>query len=267
VIWATFPVPTVHSLVDSHCHLADADFDADRDDALARARAAGVASMLVVGVMDGSGRHRRALDLASANQLGCAVGMHPHEAQLVSEPDYEELAGLARAGRILAVGEIGLDFHYDLSPRDVQEQVFRRQIRLAHDAALPIIIHTREAEAETLKILAEERVPAHGGVVHCFTGSAEMAAAALAMGLFLSFSGIVAFPRAEALRAIAREVPSDRLLIETDAPYLAPPPHRGRRNEPAFVVEVARAVAAARGVGLEQVAASTSDNYARCFRI
>ena len=258
-------MPTVHSLVDSHCHLADADFDADREAVLERARAAGVARLNVVGVMDGSGRHRRALDFAAAHGLGCSAGMHPHEARLASEPDYEELAELARAGRILAIGEIGLDFHYDLSPREVQGQVLRRQIRLAHDVALPIIIHTREAEEEMLKILAEERVPARGGVVHCFTGRAEMARAALAMGLFLSFSGIVAFPRAEALRAIAREVPPDRLLIETDAPYLAPPPHRGRRNEPAFVVEVARAVAAARGVGLEEVARSTSENYARCF--
>jgi TatD DNase family protein len=260
-------VPTALNLVDSHCHLADPDYDGDRDAVLARARVAGVERLLVVGVMDGSGRHRRALDLAASCGLECAVGIHPHEARLATEESYAELADLARARRIVAIGEIGLDFHYDLSPRAFQEEVFHRQIRLARDAALPVVIHTRAAEAETLAILAEERIPDVGGVVHCYTGSAEMARALLAMGLFLSFSGIVAFPRAANLRAIASEVPEDRLLIETDAPYLAPPPHRGRRNEPAFVIEVARTVAAARRLELGELARITRDNYARCFRL
>jgi TatD DNase family protein len=260
-------VPTAPSLIDSHCHLADPDFDSDRDEVVARAREVGVASMLVVGVMDASGRHRRALELAAAHGFDCAVGIHPHEARLADEPAYEELADLARARRILAIGEVGLDFHYDLSPRDVQEEAFRRQIRLAREARLPIVVHTREAEARTVAILREEHADDVGGVVHCFSGSADLARAAIELGMFVSFSGIVTFPRAEALRAIARDVPVDRLLIETDAPYLAPPPHRGRRNEPAFVVEVARTLAAARNVALDGFARTVCDNYARCFRL
>jgi TatD DNase family protein len=259
-------VPTAVSLVDSHCHIADTEFDADRDAVIARARAAGVDRLLVMGAMDGSGRQRRALDVAAAGGFECAVGIHPHEARLATEGAYEEIAELARAGRIVALGEIGLDFHYDLSPRETQQEVFRRQLRLARELAVPIIIHTREAERETLAILTEEHAGEIGGVVHCFTGSGELARAALDLGLYLSFSGIVAFPRADALREVARDVPGDRLLIETDAPYLAPPPHRGRRNEPAFVVEVARAVAQARGVDVAEIARLTAENYARCFR-
>jgi TatD DNase family protein len=260
-------VPTAADLIDSHCHIADPDFDEDRDAVIARARGAGVARLLVVGVMDGSGRHRGALEVAAAAGFECAVGVHPHEARLANEAAYEELAALGRSRRIVAIGEIGLDFHYDHSPRDVQAEAFRRQIRLARDLRLPIIVHTREAEAETLAILGEERASEPGGVVHCFSGSAALARAALDLGFYLSFSGIVAFPRAEALREIARDVPDDRLLIETDAPYLAPPPHRGRRNEPAFVVEVARVLARTRGSDLEKIAALATDNYKRCFSV
>ena len=260
-------MPTAPSLIDSHCHLADPDFDLDRDAVVARAREAGVAGMLVVGVMDQSGRHRRALEVAAAHGLDCGIGVHPHEARLAREEDYAELAQVAQAGRILAIGEIGLDFHYDLSPRDVQEEAFRRQIRLAREAALPIIVHTREAEARTVAILREEHAEEVGGVVHCFSGSAALARAAIELGMFVAFSGIVTFPRAEELRAVARDVPADRLLVETDAPYLAPPPHRGRRNEPAFVVEVARTVATARNLALDELGRITCDNYARCFRL
>jgi TatD DNase family protein len=260
-------VPIAASVIDSHCHLADPDFDGDRDAVIARARQAGVSRLLVVGVIDGSGRHSRALEVASTGGFECAVGVHPHEARIATDATYEELTGLARARRIVAIGEIGLDFHYDHSPRDVQAEVFRQQIRLARETQLPIIVHTREAEAETLAILREERASDVGGVLHCFSGSAALGRAALDLGLYLSFSGIVAFPRAEALRTVARDVPADRLLIETDAPYLAPPPHRGQRNEPAFVVEVARALAAARGAGLDELAEQTTANYARCLGV
>jgi TatD DNase family protein len=253
--------------VDSHCHIAGQEFADDRAAVLERARAVGVTRLLVVGVMDGSGEHRRALDFAAAQRLPCAVGAHPHEARLATGAAHEELAALAAAGSIVAIGEIGLDFHYDLSPRDVQIEVFRRQIRLARDVHLPIVVHSREAEEETAAILAEERAEEVGGVIHCYTGGPVLAQRALALGFFISFSGIVAFPKAETLREVAASVPGERLLIETDAPYLAPPPHRGQRNEPAFVVEVARALALARGVTTAEVARQTTLNFSRCFRL
>jgi TatD DNase family protein len=165
----------------------------------------------------------------------------------------------------VAIGEIGLDFHYDHSPRDVQVETFRRQVRLARDVGLPVIVHTREADAETATLLEGEGAAEVGGVIHCFTGGADLAQRALALGFFVSFSGIVAFPRADGIQAVAQTMPLDRLLIETDAPFLAPPPHRGKRNEPAFVVEVAREVAALRGVTVETVGAATKANFERLF--
>ena len=166
----------------------------------------------------------------------------------------------------MAIGEVGLDFHYDHSPRDVQREVFRRQIRLARDVGLPLIIHTREADEESAMILEQESAKEAGGVIHCFTGGEELARRALALGFYISFSGIVAFPRAETIQAVARTVPEDRLLIETDSPFLAPPPHRGKRNEPAFVVEVARKVAGLRGTTAEAVGAAAKRNFDRLFR-
>jgi TatD DNase family protein len=253
-------------VIDSHCHVDMPQFDTDRDAVVARAREAGVAEMLVVGGVDEGAGHRRALEVAAAYGLPVTAGLHPHEARFASEKVYDELRGLAREGRIVAIGEIGLDFHYDHSPRDAQREAFRRQIRLARDGGLPIVVHTREADAETLEILQEEGAAEAGGVVHCFTGGLELARRALEMGLLISFSGIVAFPRAEVIQQVARDVPDDRLLVETDAPYLAPPPHRGKRNEPAFVVDVARKVAALRGTTAEAVGRLARANYARLFR-
>jgi len=247
--------------------VAGEEYDEDRDAVLARARDAGVGTLLVVGVMDGEGGHTRALELAGRQGFPCAVGAHPHDARLATEATYAEIAGHAQGGRIVAVGEIGLDFHYDLSPRAEQAEVFRRQIRLARELGLPIIVHSRSAEDETATILEEERAGEVGGVIHCFTGGAALAGRCLALGFAISFSGIVAFPRAEALREVARTVPGERLLVETDAPYLAPPPHRGRRNEPAWVVDVARALAAARGEAEADVARQTSENFRRLFRV
>ena len=254
------------SVVDSHCHIDMPEFDEDRDDVVARARAAGLVEMLIVGGVDEHAAHRRALEVAARFGLPATAGVHPHEARVADEATYDELRGLARDGRIVAIGEVGLDFHYDHSPRDVQREVFRRQIRLAREVGLPLVVHTREADEETTQILEQERALETGGVIHCFTGGLELAKRALAIGFHLSFSGIVAFPRAETIQQVARECPSDRLLVETDAPFLAPPPHRGRRNEPAFVVEVARKVAELRGESPAVVGEIVLRNYARLFR-
>ncbi|MBN2370737.1 MAG: TatD family hydrolase [Vicinamibacteria bacterium] len=252
-------------MIDSHCHIDSREFDADRDAVIERARAAGVETMLVVGVMDGRGGHESALNVSRRHGLPVAVGIHPHEARFADEAAYEELARLAHEKRIVAVGEIGLDYHYDHSPRDAQREAFRRQLRLAQSVGLPVIIHTREADGETITILTEENVGASGGVLHCFSGGESLARRALDLGLYISFSGIVAFPKACEIREVARWVPEDRLLIETDAPYLAPPPYRGKRNEPAFVVEVARTLAEARKETFFNIAQATTVAFQRLF--
>jgi TatD DNase family protein len=254
------------TIADSHCHIDMPQFDADRDEVVGRARAAGVKTLLLVGGMDEEQGHRRALRVAEGLGQPCSAGIHPHEAKLASEAHYDELRGLARENRIVAIGEIGLDFHYDHSARDAQREVFRRQVRLAREVGLPVIIHTREADDETAALLEDEGARECGGVIHCFTGGAALAGRALALGFFVSFSGIVAFPRAEGIQAVARTVPLDRLLVETDAPFLAPPPHRGKRNEPAFVVEVARKVAALRGVTAQEIGLAARANLARFLR-
>jgi TatD DNase family protein len=252
-------------MIDSHCHIDLPQFDADREAVVARARQAGVVEMLVIGGLDGEGGHLRALAVAQAFGLPATAGIHPHEARLADEAAYLELERLARERRIVAIGEIGLDFHYDHSPGDVQREVFRRQIRLARETRLPLVVHTREADAETCAILEQEGAAEVGGVIHCFTGGPELARRALGLGFFISFSGIVAFPRAQPIQSLAREVPDERLLVETDAPFLAPPPYRGGRNEPAFVVEVAASVAALRGVSRDRVGELVRRNYARLF--
>ncbi len=252
-------------LIDSHCHLDMVEFDADRDAVVARAREAGVEEMVLVGGVDADAGHQRALRVADSLGFRATTGVHPHEARHATEAVYDELRGLAREGRIVAIGEVGLDFHYDHSPREVQREVFRRQIRLAREVGLPLVIHTREAEDETVAILEEEGARDAGGVVHCFTGGSFLAKAALGLGLHISFSGIVAFPRSAAIQEVARTIPIDRLLVETDAPYLAPPPHRGQRNEPAFVLEVAKAVARLRGVELSEVARASTENARGLF--
>jgi TatD DNase family protein len=254
------------TLIDSHCHIDMPEFDADRDEVVARARADGLVEMLVVGGVDEHAGHRRALEVAGRYGLPATAGVHPHEAKLADERVYDELRGLARDGRIVAIGEIGLDFHYDHSPRPAQREAFRRQLRLAREVGLPVVVHTREADEETCDILEEERAGQAGGVIHCFTGGVELARRSLALGLCLSFSGIVAFPRAATIQQVARETPGDRLLVETDAPFLAPPPHRGKRNEPAYVVEVARKVAELRGEPVEEIGKAVVTNYARLFR-
>jgi TatD DNase family protein len=242
-------------------------FDADRDAVVARAREAGVETMLVVGGVDEEGGHRRALRVADELGLPVSAGVHPHEARLFDESVFDELAGLAREGRIVAIGEVGLDFHYDHSPRPVQREVFRRQVRLAREVGLPLIVHTREADEETAAILAEEGAGEAGGVIHCFTGGLALAQAALDLGFLISFSGIVAFPRAETIQEVARTVPADRMLVETDAPFLAPPPYRGKRNEPAYVARTAEKVAELWGLPVDEVGEITTENARRFFRL
>lgn len=254
-------------LVDSHCHIDTAAFDEDRDAVVARAREAGVGTMLLVGCVDAEAGHRRTLRVAGELGLKASAGVHPHDAKHLTDATLDELRGLARDKGIVAIGEIGLDFHYDHSPRDVQRDVFRRQLRLVRDLGLPLIVHTREADLETAALLEEEGAGEVGGVIHCFTGGHELADRALALGFFISFSGILAFPRAQVIQEVAARVPLDRLLVETDAPYLAPPPHRGKRNEPAFVVEVAKKLASLRGTSPEAVAEATTANFRLLFRV
>ncbi len=257
--------------VDSHAHIDGAEFDADRDAVIQRARDAGVSTILNVGTGDPhSGALERAVELAEKHaDIYTSVGTHPHDAGLFDEQAEQRITSLARQSRrVIAWGEIGLDFHYDNSPRDVQMNAFRRQLQLARDARLPVIIHTREAEAETIAILKSDWAGAGlPGIMHCFSGSLGLAQAALELGFLISFSGIVTFKKADDLRSIAAQVPLDRLLIETDCPFLAPVPFRGKRNEPAYVVEVARCLAELYGVRLEEMAGITSSNFVGVFKL
>jgi len=257
--------------VDSHAHIDGPEFDADREAVIQRARNVGVGAILNVGTGNPhSGALERAIQLAESQpDIFAAVGTHPHDARLFDDQAEERLTRLVQqSSRIIAWGEIGLDFHYDNSPRENQREAFRRQLRLARAAKLPVIIHTREAEEETIEILRAEWAAANlPGVMHCFSGSAKLAEQALELGLFISFSGIVTFKKAQELREIARQVPIEQLLIETDCPYLTPVPFRGKRNEPAYVVEVARCLAEVKGITIDEVARVTTANFSRAFRI
>ncbi len=257
--------------VDSHAHIDGEEFDADRDEVVARARAAGVRAILNVGTGDPhGGNFERAAALAEKYEgVYAAAGVHPHDAKLYDDAAERRLLEVLRGSvRVVALGEIGLDYHYDNSPREVQREVFARQLRLAREEGLPVIIHSREADEETVEILRRE-LEGSGtkGVMHCFGGGPELAEAALALGFCISFAGNVTFKKAEALREVAAVVPPERLLVETDCPYLAPVPHRGRRNEPAYVVETARFLAELRGVSPEEMGRVTSENFARLFGI
>ena len=249
-------------LVDSHCHLDFADFAAERGAVLERAAAAGIGTMLTICTrLD---QFAGVLQIAESDErIWCSVGVHPHEAADHAELAAERLIALAAHERVVGIGETGLDFHYDLSPRAVQERVFRAHIAASRSSGLPLVIHAREADAEIAAILEEERPPP--GVLHCFTGGRALAEAALALGFYISISGIVTFRNAEDLRAIVRDLPLDRLLVETDAPYLAPVPYRGKRNEPAYVAATAAAVAALKGIAPETLAAATTANFFRLF--
>ena len=256
-------------MIDSHCHLAGEEFVADLDAVVARARAAGLEKLLVIVAAEDDAEWARAQALAATwDGIELATGIHPHHAHLFAGDPAAAAALVARRldawPAVRAIGEIGLDYHYDFSPRDVQQAVFAAQLALAQARGLPVAIHTREAEADTLRLIAEAQARAPlAGVFHCFTGDAAVAERAVATGFYLSFSGILTFPRAVELREAVRVVPLDRLLIETDAPYLAPVPHRGKRNEPSFVTLTAAAVAGARGLPVADLVALVAGNYDR----
>ena len=254
-------------LVDSHAHLEGKRFDADREEAIARARAAGVDTILTVGQV-GADWHGMEASLALAERhefVLTSVGLHPHDARHYDAAVGERMLEAARHPKVVAWGECGLDFYYDNSPRDAQQEAFREQLRLARAAGLPVIVHSRDAAAETLALLAAELGDAGRGVFHCFSYDLGVAREAVALGFLVSFSGIVTFPNAGAVREAARELPLETILVETDCPFLAPVPHRGKRNEPAYVVDTAAEVARLRGIALAEVAHATSDNFRRLF--
>jgi TatD DNase family protein len=256
--------------IDSHAHIEGTEFDADREAVIQRALEAGVEIIVCVG--DGevaAGSHAAAFKVADEHSfIYTTVGVHPHEARLLDDKLCAQLVELAQHPKVIAWGEIGLDYHYDNSPRDVQREAFRRQLRMASERRLPAVIHTREAEADTLAILEQEwKDSGLGGIIHCFTGTRRFAEAAIELGFLISFSAVVTFKKAEDLRDTAKHLPSETILIETDSPFLAPVPYRGRRNEPAYVVETARAIAELRGIEVEDFARATSKNFARLFRL
>ena len=257
-------------MIDSHCHLAGSEYAADLEEVVARARSAGLTSALVILAADDQEELARAGAVATVwPEVRFSIGVHPHAAGKFADAPGSAASQVdaAIAGQPLAraVGEIGLDYHYDFAPRDVQQAVFAAQLRLARRRGLPVVLHTREAEEDTFRILQEEHAGDVGGVFHCFTGDRGMARKALTAGFHLSLAGIVTFPRALELKEVAALVPADRLLLETDSPFLAPVPHRGKRNEPAHVVRVAEIVAGVRGVTVADLAETTQSNFRRLF--
>ena len=256
-------------MIDSHCHLDSAEFNEDRDAVIERAIAAGVTHMLAIGTGDGPPDLEAGLRLADKySAFYATVGIHPHDAAKAGPDDFKRLADLLAHPKVLAVGEIGLDYHYDFSPREIQKSAFIQQMEIAAAAGKPIVIHTREAWDDTLALI-EQHWASHGigGIMHCFSGGPAEASRAVDLGFYLSFGGIVTFPKSLDIQEAARRAPADRILIETDAPYLAPVPKRGKRNEPAFVVETARRLADLRGVSLESIAELTTSNFRRLFSL
>jgi len=253
------------SLVDTHCHLDDRQFEADRDEVIERALAAGVWAILTVGTDDGPPDLEAGVRLAEAWPfIYATVGVHPHDASKATPETFQRLQELLSHEKVVALGEIGLDYHYNFSPPDAQRAVFAEQLRLARDARKPVVIHTREAWDDTMALLGEHsKLGGAGGIMHCFSGGSAQARQVLDMGFHLSFTGIVTYPKADSVRRAALLAPLDRLLVETDAPYLAPQSRRGKRNEPAFVVETARRLAELRGEPFGVFAAATSDNFRR----
>jgi TatD DNase family protein len=271
---------------DSHAHLEGPRYDADRDDVLKRAKSAGVSTYLAIGNGDGPDTADCGIRLAEQYsgqngypEIWASVGIHPHEANLASDAAYAKLAEWAKHPRVIAWGEIGLDYFYDHSPRDVQQSVFRRQMELAKAAKLPIIIHCRPSDNSTnawddcLSMILEQWIRGSdvpnqlGGILHCFTGNLDHARRGLDLGFLISFAGNVTFPKAQNIREAAEFVPLDRMLIETDSPYLAPIPHRGQRNEPAYVIDTARYIANLRNTTPEAIGEHTSQNFRRFFKL
>lgn len=263
------------AFVDSHAHLDGKQFSQDRDQVIARAREAGVQTIVAIGNGDGPGTLDCGIQLAAKYEFMYAtVGIHPHEAKLASNADFDLLAQLATRPKVIAWGEIGLDYYYQHSPREVQRQVFVKQMELASTVKLPIVIHCRpsnnseDAWEDCLQLIEQHWRPTGlGGILHCFTGTWKYAKRALDGGFMISFAGNVTFPKAQQIRDTARQVPLDRMLIETDSPYLAPIPYRGQRNEPAFVRETARQIGELRGIPLEEIGGRTTENFHRFFSL
>jgi len=253
--------------IDSHAHIDGPQFADDREAMLARARAAGISTILAIGT--GPEKLDAALPFAEAhNWIYTTVGIHPHDAKEVTPAHLEALAALAKHPKVIAWGEIGLDYFYDHSPRDVQEKVFRQQMELAQAAKLPIIIHCRDAWDDCLRLLDEVwKATGLGGILHCFTSTLDHAQKGLDMGFLISFTGNISYPKAQNIRDVAKALPLSNILIETDSPYLAPQPHRGKRNEPAYVLEVAKALANVRDCELSEIAAKTTETFRRFFRL
>ena len=252
-------------IIDSHCHLDFPDFEAERDAVVARARAAGVTRMVTISTRVDKVEEVRAIAEAY-DDVSFTVGTHPHQAHREPEAPASRLVELARHPKCVGIGEAGLDYHYDRAPRDVAARVFRTHIAAARESGLPLVIHTRDADADTAAILTQEMARGRfAAVLHCFTAGADLARTALDLGLTISFSGVLTFKKSQALRAIAAGVPLDRLLVETDAPFLAPEPRRGGRNEPAYVAHTAAVLAEVKGVTFEELAAATSANAMALF--
>jgi TatD DNase family protein len=252
-------------LVDSHCHLDFPDFAGELDAIVGRAKEAGIGRMVTI-----STKVKKHSDLIAITEhfpaVYCSVGTHPHSAHEELDITTADLVTRAQHPKVVAIGEAGLDYHYDYSPRDAQERGFRNHIAAARETGLPLVIHSRDADDDMARILEEEMGKgAFPAVLHCFTGGPDLARRAIALGLSISFTGIVTFKKSDNLRAIAASLPDDRFLVETDAPYLAPGKHRGKRNEPAYVVETAKILAEARGVSFEDIARQTTDNFFRLF--
>ena len=256
-------------LIDSHAHIDGPQFADDREAMLSRAQAAGVSTILAIGTGPGPEKLDAALPYAEAHDwIYTTVGIHPHDAKEVTPTHLETLAALAKHPKVIAWGEIGLDYFYDHSPRDVQERIFRQQMNLAHTAKLPIIIHCRDAWDDCLRILEDAWKPTGlGGILHCFTSTLAHAQKGLDMGFLISFTGNISYPKAQNIRDVAKALPLSNILIETDSPYLAPQPHRGKRNEPTYVLEVAKALANVRDLELPEIAAQTTGNFRRFFRL
>jgi TatD DNase family protein len=256
-------------IIDSHAHLEFPQFDEDRDAMLARARKAGIETLLAIGSGTGPDRLNAAIPFAEQHDwIYATIGIHPHEAKDATEEHFARLDELAHHPRVIGWGEMGLDYYYDHSPRDVQQHVFRRQLGQARAAKLPIIIHCRDAWEDCLAIMEQDwKSSGLGGILHCFTGTLDDAKRGLDMGFMVSFAGNVTYPKMQHIRDAARDLPLDRLLTETDSPFLPPQGRRGKRNEPAFVVEVAQALANVRNLGSEEVAGITAENFRRFFRL
>ncbi len=252
-------------VVDSHCHLDYLARDGRLDDAVAHARQAGVAAMLTIGTKVTAFEEVRSIAEQNPN-IWCSVGVHPHEAAAEPLQEPADLVALTEHPKVIGIGESGLDYYYEHSPRAAQQASFRNHIAACRESGLPLIVHTRDADDDTARILREEMEKGpYTGLIHCFSTSRQLAEAALELGLYISVAGILTFRRSDKLRAIVADVPLDRLLVETDAPYLAPVPYRGKPNEPAYVVHTAKAMAEVKGVDFETLAAATTDNFFRLF--